>query len=332
MKICLGHHYRKWKVMVVAIAMLLMYPSHQVLANSYPNKAVTFIVPFAPGGPVDTAARIVTLPLNEKWKHSVVIDNKAGAGGVIGARAATKANPNGYSLFFSALHHVVLPSLRDDLGYEMGEDLVPIAGIAKFPIILIAHPSLNVKTIAELIELAKSKPNGITYGSSGTGGGTHLAGELFASKAGVKLQHVPYKGSAPAVQDLVGGHVNLMFADATSALPFIKTGQVVPLGIGNKERSVLAPDIPTMIEAGLSDYEAYSWSGLYAPKGTSIEVLEKIDSDLKEILERSEIINKMNLSGSEPMYMSKDELKQFTHDEILKWRDIIQKANIQVEK
>ena len=306
--------------------------SAPAMAADWPEKSVTFIVPFAPGGPVDTAARIVTMPLNTEWKNPVVIDNKAGAGGIVGARLAAKAKPDGYTFFFSAIHHAILPSLNDNLGYEIGVDLVPVAGVARFPIILVAHPSLNVKTVQELIDLAKAKPNTISYSSSGTGGGTHLAGELFASQAGVQLQHVPYKGSAPAVQDLVGGQVQLMFADATSALPFIKTGQVIPLGVGNKERSVLAPDIPTIHESGLPGYEAYSWSGLYAPKATPQEIINKVNADFNTSLANQENAQKMNGSGSEPMIMTPEEFGKFTQDEIVKWRDTIKKANIQVQK
>ena len=301
------------------------------MAADWPQRAVTFIVPFAPGGPVDTAARIVTMPFNSAWQYPVVIDNKAGAGGIVGARTAAKSKPDGHNFFFGAIHHAILPSLNNKLGYEIGEDLVPVAGIARFPLILVAHPSLKVKTVQELIDLAKAEPNKIAYSSSGTGGGTHLAGELFANQAGVQLQHIPYSGSAPAMQDLVGGQVQLMFADATSALPFIKTGQVVPLGVGNQERSALAPELPTISEAGLPGYEAYSWSGLYAPKGTSQEVIDKLAAEFERSLSNPEIIERMNGSGSEPMFFKPSDFAKFTQDEIAKWRDTIQKANIQVQ-
>ncbi|MFA5702778.1 MAG: tripartite tricarboxylate transporter substrate binding protein [Advenella sp.] len=300
-------------------------------AGKWPEQAVNFVVPFAPGGPVDTAARIVTAPLNDKWKQPIVIDNKAGAGGIVGARYSAKAKPDGYNYFFTAIHHAILPSMNDNLGYDAQKDFEPVGGVARFPLILVAHPSLNVKSVQELIDLAKEKPNTISYSSSGTGGGTHLAGELFASMAGVQLQHIPYKGSAPAVQDLVGGQVQLMFADATSALPFIKSGKVIPLGVGNKERSALSPDVPTIAESGLPGYEAYSWSGLFAPKGTPADVIEKLNADLNESLNTPAIIEKMNGSGSEPMPTTPEEFGQFLDVEIKKWRDTIQKANIKVQ-
>ncbi|NLY65783.1 MAG: tripartite tricarboxylate transporter substrate binding protein [Alcaligenaceae bacterium] len=300
-------------------------------AGKWPEQAINFVVPFPPGGPVDTAARIATASLADQWKQSTVIDNKAGAGGIVGARFSAKAKPDGYNYFFTAIHHAILPSLNDNLGYDAQKDFEPVGGVARFPLILVAHPSLNVKSVQELIALAKEKPNTISYSSSGTGGGTHLAGELFASMAGVQLQHIPYKGSAPAVQDLVGGQVQLMFADATSALPFIKTGKVIPLGVGNKERSALSPDVPTIAESGLPGYEAYSWSGLFAPKGTPADVIAKLNADLNASLNSVATEEKMNGSGSEPMPMSPEDFGQFLDAEIKKWHDTIQKANIKVQ-
>lgn len=319
------------KMLAAAILSCVPFAASWADAGKWPEQAVNFVVPFPPGGPVDTAARIATAPLAEQWKRPVVIDNKAGAGGIVGARYSAKAKPDGYNYFFTAIHHAILPSLNDNLGYDAQKDFEPVGGVGRFPIILIAHPSLNVKSVQELIELVKEKPNTIAYSSSGTGGGTHLAGELFASLADVKLQHIPYKGSAPAVQDLVGGQVQLMFADATSALPFIKSGKVIPLGVGNTERSVLAPEIPTIAESGVPDYEAYSWSGLFAPKGTPADVIKKMNADLNASLNIPETVEKMNGSGSEPMPMSPEAFGQFLDVEIKKWRDTIQKANIKVQ-
>lgn len=324
---------RRQTVKFLAVAMIscVPYTASWADAGKWPEQAINFVVPFPPGGPVDTAARIATASLAEQWKQSTVIDNKAGAGGIVGARFSAKAKPDGYNYFFTAIHHAILPSLNDNLGYDAQKDFEPVGGVARFPLILVAHPSLNVKSVQELIALAKEKPNTISYSSSGTGGGTHLAGELFASMAGVQLQHIPYKGSAPAVQDLVGGQVQLMFADATSALPFIKTGKVIPLGVGNKARSALSPDVPTIAESGLPGYEAYSWSGLFAPKGTPADVIAKLNADLNASLNTAVTEEKMNGSGSEPMPMSPQEFGQFLDTEIRKWHDTIQKANIKVQ-
>ncbi|HLU03652.1 MAG TPA: tripartite tricarboxylate transporter substrate binding protein [Advenella sp.] len=300
-------------------------------AAQWPAKAVSFIVPFAPGGPVDTAARIVTNGLTQQWQQTAIIENRAGAGGILGARLSAQAKPDGYNYFFAAIHHAILPSLNPSLDYDIQKDFVPVGMVARFPIILVAHPSLKVTSVKELIAQAKAQPGKIAYSSSGTGGGTHLAGALFASMAGIELQHVPYKGSAPAVQDLVGGQVQLMFADATSALPFIKSGKVVPLGVGNPQRSDLAPDVPPIADEGLPGYEAYSWSGLFAPAGTPADVVRQFNQDLNAQLNDKGVIEKMHGSGSEAMPMTPEGFGKFLNDEIAKWRKTITDANISIQ-
>ncbi len=301
------------------------------LAAEWPTKPVNFIVPFAPGGPVDTAVRIVTNGLSQQWNQTAVVDNKAGAGGILGARLSAKAKPDGYNYFCAAIHHAILPSLNKSLDYDIQKDFVPVAGLARFPIILVAHPSLNVKSVKELIALAKSQPGKIAYSSSGTGGGTHLAGALFASMAGVELQHVPYKGSAPAVQDLVGGQVQLMFADATSALPFMKAGKVIPLGVGNPEHSELAPDVPPIADEGLPGYEAYSWSGVFAPAGTPQDIVAQLNAGINAQLKDPAIIEKMHGSGSEPMPTTPAGFGEFLAGEIDKWHKTITDAGISIQ-
>lgn len=300
-------------------------------AAQWPTKAVSFIVPFAPGGPVDTAARIVTNGLTQQWQQTAIIENRAGAGGILGARLSAQAKPDGYNYFFAAIHHAILPSLNKSLDYDIQKDFVPVGAVARFPIILIAHPSLKVKSVKALIAQAKTQPGKIAYSSSGTGGGTHLAGALFSSMAGIELQHVPYKGSAPAVQDLVGGQVQLMFADATSALPFIKSGKVIPLGVGNPQRSDLAPDVPPIADEGLPGYEAYSWSGLFAPAGTPADIVKQVNQNLNAQLNDKSVIEKMHGSGSEAMPMTPEQFGKFLSDEIAKWHKTITDANITIQ-
>lgn len=300
--------------------------------DGWPKRAVNFIVPFPAGGPVDTSARFVTRPLGEKWGQSAVVDNRAGAGGIVGARAALKEKPDGYTFFFPAIHHAVLPSLRNDLGYDIQKDFELVSTVARFPIILVVHPSLPVNSVTELIEYVKANPNTVSFSSSGTGGGTHLAGELFNSMAGVKIQHIPYRGSAPAMQDLVGGQVQVMFADAPSALPFMKSGNVRALGVGNPERSTLAPDVPTIAEAGVPGYEAYSWTALVAPKGTPRDIVNKVNADLTEVLKDPEIGPAMAAAGAEPMPGTPEDFERFLDNEIKKWGTVIREANITIEQ
>lgn len=297
----------------------------------WPDKAVTFIVPFPPGGPVDTTARLTTQAMSKDWSVPAVIDNKAGAGGIVGAQTAAKSPAEGYHFFFAAIHHAVLPSLNSKLPYDIQKDFVPVGMGARYPIVLVVHPSLPVKSVKELIEYAKANPNKLSYSSAGTGGGTHLAGELFASLAGVKMQHIPYKGSSPAMQDLVGGQVQLMFADATSALPFIKSGRVRAIAVGNPEPSVFFPDLPTIASAGVKGYEAYSWSGLVAPKGTPPAVIKQANAQLNKVLKDPKVVEMMNNAGQEAVPMTPEEFAAFLDIEIKKWNQTIQTAGIKPE-
>lgn len=298
---------------------------------AWPQRAINFIVTFPAGGPVDTAARFVTKPLGELWGQPAIVDNKAGAGGIVGARTALKEKPDGYSFFFPAIHHSVLPSLRKDLGYDIQTDFEPVGSVARFPIILVVHPSLPVKSVKELISYAKEHPGKVSFSSSGTGGGTHLAGELFNSMAGVKLQHIPYRGSAPAMQDLVGGQVQVMFADAPSALPFIKSGHIIALGVGNPEPSVLAPGVPTIAEAGVPGYNAYSWTGLMAPKGTPPDIIKKLNHDLVGVLKDPAVGPSMAAAGAEPLPGTPEDFAEFLDTEIKKWAKVIKDADIKIE-
>lgn len=302
-----------------------------VAADNWPDSTVNFVVPFPPGGPVDTAARFVTRHLSEQWGKAAIVENKAGAGGIVGARYAMREKADGSSMFFAAIHHSVLPALGRELGYDIQGDFEPVGTVARFPIILVVHPSLEVHTVAELVEYAKANPGKVSFSSSGTGGGTHLAGELFKSLADVDLQHVPYRGSAPAMQDLVGGQVQVMFADAPSALPFIESGQIRALGVGNPEPSVLAPGVPPIAEAGVPGYEAYSWTVLVAPKGTPAAIVERANKDLNVALTDPELGPLMAAAGAEPMPGTSEDLAVFIDSEIRKWDEVIRAANIQMD-
>ena len=256
---------------------------------------------------------------------------EAAAGGIVGAQAAAKAPPDGNHFFFAAIHHAVLPSLKTKLPYDIQKDFVPVGMGARYPIVLVVHPSLPVKSVQELIAYAKANPNKLSYSSAGTGGGTHLAGELFTSLTGVKMQHIPYKGSSPAMQDLVGGQVQLMFADSTSAIPFIKSGRVRALAVGNPEPSVFFPDLPTIASSGVKDYEAYSWSGVVAPKGTPPEAVKQANAQLNKVLKDPQVIETMNKAGQEPVAMTPEEFAAFLDNEIKKWSKTIKSAGIQPE-
>ena len=314
-------------VMGAAFATAALAP--RAFAADWPSKSVNIVVPFPPGGPVDTATRFVSVPLGQRLGQTVVVDNKAGAGGIVGAQYAARLAPDGYSLFMAAIHHAVLPALRSDLTYDITKDFIPVGMTASFPIILVVHPSLEVKSVAELIAYAKANPGKLAYASSGTGGGTHLAGELFNSMAGTTMQHIPYRGSAPAMQDVLGGQVQVMFADGPSALPHVRGGKIRALGVGNPDRSPLAPDLPA-IAASLPGYEAYSWCGLFLPKGAPSAIAKRINEDQNAVLRDPEIAKSMLAAGAEPRPGSQEEFAQFLQGEITKWKTLIKERNIVV--
>jgi len=303
-------------------------PAH---AQNYPTKPVRFIVPFPPGGPVDATARAITFKLTEYWKQQAIVDNRAGAGGIVGAEIAAKSPADGYTVFVCSIHHSVLPSLRSDLSYNIEKDFAPVTFATQFPIILVAHPSVRARSVKELIAYAKANPGKLSYGSAGNGGGTHLAGELFKDIAHVDLLHVPYKGSAPAMTDLLGGQVQLMFSDGPTALPQIKGGKVRALAVGSPKRSALAPDVPTMAEAGLAGYDAYSWSGIVVPAATPKEIVAKLNADIVKALNDPEVKKRLLENGAEAMPGTPDQFGKTLRSEIAKWGKVVKAANIKAD-
>jgi len=296
-------------------------------APAWPNRTVRFIVPFPPGGPVDTTARIFATKLSEVWQTPTVIDNRAGAGGVVGATAAAKEAPDGHGLFVGAIHHSVNPSLMGKLPYDIEKDFAPISFAAMFPVFLVAHPSVPANSIQELIALAKSGTP-LAYGSSGNGGGTHLAGELFNMEAGTKLQHIPYKGSAPAMNDLLGGQVQLMFSDAPTALPHIKSGRVKVLAVASRKRSPMLPNVPSGVESGLPGFEAYSWAALFAPAQTPQPVLDKINADFNTVMKDPEVRRRLLEAGAEADPGTQEQMRQRLRSELDKWAKVIKAGGI----
>ena len=296
-------------------------------ADAWPSKPVRLIVPFPAGGPVDTTARLASQKLSEIWKTPMVIDNRAGAGGVVGAQAAAREAPDGYTLFMGAIHHSVNPALMGHLPYDIERDFAPISFAAMFPVFIVAHPSVPANTIQELIALAK-KGTPLAFGSSGNGGGTHLAGELFNMAAGTKLQHIPYKGSAPAMNDLLGGQVQLMFSDAPTALQHIKSGRIKVLGVASRKRSSMLPDVPTGVESGLPGYEAYSWAALFAPAKTPQAVLDKINADFNTAMKDPAVRQRLLDAGAEADPGTQEQMRQRLRGELDKWAKVIKTAGI----
>jgi tripartite-type tricarboxylate transporter receptor subunit TctC len=300
-------------------------------SGAYPVRQVKLIVPFPAGGPVDTLGRVTAQKLSELWGQPVVVDNRAGAGGIVGAEFAAKQPADGYSVFLCAIHHSVLPALKPNLPYNIEKDFVPVSFGTLFPVVLVAHPSVPVRTVAELIALAKSQPGKLSFASSGNGGGTHLAGELFNMHAGTQLLHVPYKGSAPAMNDLLGGQVQLMFSDAPTALAHIKSGRVRAIAVASAQRSALLPDLPTIAESGLPDYEAYSWAGFVLPAGTPKDIVARLNADIGKVLGQADVKQRLHQVGAEAMPGSPEQFARTLNQEITKWGKVVKAGNIQAD-
>ncbi len=301
------------------------------VAQTYPTRSVRLVVPFPAGGPVDTTGRALAHQLSSAWGQQALIDNRAGAGGLVGAEVAAKSTPDGYTLLVCSIHHAVLPSLHAKLSYDIERDFVPVSFVAYFPVILVVHPSLPVHSVADLIALDRAQPGTLSFGSSGNGGGTHLAGELFNMQAGTQLLHVPYKGSAPAMSDLLGRQVQIMFSDAPTALPQIRAGKLRALALAGAQRSTLLPDLPTIAESGLPGYEASSWAAVVAPAATPAAIVTQLSADIGQALGHANVKQRLQDIGAETAAGTPDELRRFLRQEIVKWGEVVRKAQIRID-
>ena len=296
--------------------------------TQFPRGPVRLIVPFPPGGPVDVTARALALRLTELWSQQVAVENRSGGNSVIGAEAAARAAPDGQTIFVGAIHQSVLPGFGNKLPYDLEKDFTPVMFGAQFPIILCAHPSVPAANVRELIKFARANPARLAYSSAGNGGGTHLAGDLFKEKAGVFMLHIPYRGSAPAMTDLLAGQVQLMFADGPTALPHLKSGRVRALAVGSPQRSALVPELPTMIEAGVPGYEAYSWAGIWVPAATPREIVAKINADTVRAFADAATRDRLLGQGAEVAPGTPEQFASFVKSEMSKWAAVIKRAGI----
>lgn len=300
-------------------------------AQSYPTKSVRMLVPFPPGGGTDFMARLIGRHLTEKWGQTVVIENRPGASMMIASEIVAKAPPDGYTIIMSSSNHTINPSLYPKIPYDTVKDFAPVTQVATSPFLLVVHPSLPVKTTRELIALARARQGQLTYASSGTGGPQQLAGELFKTMAKVDITHVPYKGTGPAEVDLVGGHVQVMFATIISAAPQVAAGKMRALAITSKERSSAFPDLPTVSEAALKGYEATSWWGVLAPGRTPLEVINKLNVDIVGVLQLTEPRGRITALGGEPVGNTPQQFAALLHEELGKWAKVIKEANIKID-
>jgi tripartite-type tricarboxylate transporter receptor subunit TctC len=296
----------------------------------YPNHPIRLICPFAPGGGTDLTARAIAQKLTDAWGQSVIVDNRPGANGTIAVDIATKALPDGYTLTMISSSHSVNSSLYK-LPYDLTRDLAPITQATSQPYALVVNPSVPAKSVKELIALAKAKPDGVTYGSSGLGGLSHLSGALFASLAGIKMIHVPYKGGYPALNDVVGGQIQMLFSTLLQADAMLKSGRVRALAVTTKKRSPAAPDLPTMQEAGVPGYEVAGWYGVLAPAKTPQPLIDKLNVEIVRALKSPDIQSKLAADGSEAVGSTPAEFGAHIKAEIAKWAKVTKEANIKAE-
>ena len=301
-----------------------------VVAQNYPARPLRMIVPFSPGGATDVPARILAQRLSEAFGHQIVIDNRPGAGGVLGADAVAKAPPDGYTLLLTATTHVISASLYKKLPYDAIRDFAPVMLIGSGPNVLTVHPSLPAKNVRELIALAKTRPGKIDYASSGNGSAQHLFGALFMSLADVRMMHIPYKGSAPATTDLIAGQVSVGFPGIALVLPHTKAGRLRALAVTSAERSKAMPDVPSIAEAGVPGYAATLWLGLLAPKGTPPEIVQKLYDEIAKLLRQPEVESAYLATGTDVTISNPEQFGRFVQAEYDKWAKVIRTIGAQV--
>ena len=317
------------KVLAVAAAALL---PELGAAQSYPDRPIRVIVPVPAGGTPDVVARMVQPGLTSLLGQQLVIDNRGGAGGLIGAELAAKAIPDGYTLFFSSPGSLtILPHLQKRVAYDTLRDFAPISLVSIGPFLLITHPSLPVKTVKELLALAKSEPGKLNYASAGNGAANHLAMELFKSMAGVNITHVPYKGAPQAVTDLIGGSVNLMFNSIPPVLQHIKSGRLKLLGVSSAKRSPQLPDVPTVSEAGVPGYESITWFGLLAPAKTPRPIVARLNEALVKVVRAPETKSQLEIQGYDPVGSSAAEFSAFIRAESEKYAKVVKASGAKVD-
>lgn len=299
--------------------------------QGYPNKPVHVIVPFTAGSATDILARTFGQKLSEMWGQPVVVDNRPGAGGTIGAGIVAKSSPDGHTLLVHSAAFAYNPSIYSGLPYDTAKDFVEIAPLGGQPNVLIVAPSLGVKSVKELIALAKEKPGQLNYGSAGTGSGTHINGEKFKLAAGIDVVHVPYKGTPEALNDTLAGRVTYFFSPISAAIPNVREGKLVALGVSTAKRSSALPNVPTIAEAALPGFDYNLWVGLFAPAGTPPDVVDKINKDIDRVLQLPDVKERLANLGAEAMPMTPGEFKKFVQTEIEESAKVIKAAGIKAQ-
>ena len=310
------------------LALALVFCATQALAQTWPTKPIKVFVGVPPGGPTDSVLRAVSPELSEALGQPIVVENKPGASAVIATDAAAKAAPDGYTFTFIYITHVTNPTLMKSLPYDSLSDLAPVTMVGRQPMVLLAHPSFPAASVKELIAAAKAAPGKINYGASDSGSAPHLAGELFKALAGIDLAPIHYKGTAPAMTDLLAGHIQVMFVSNISALPQVKSGRLKPLGVTGATRTAQAPEIPTIAESGLAGYEMYGWYGFAAPAKTPRPIIHRLYSEVAKIAQDPKMKARLAGQGLELVGNTPEEFDAFIRAEIEKWSKVLRAAGV----
>lgn len=318
-------------VRLTSIACVLAMVSGAVVAQQgYPNKPIRMIVPFGAGGSTDNLARTMAQKLSEALGQPVIVDNRPGGNAVIGSEALVKSPPDGYTIMMTSVDHTVIPQLLPT-PYDPIKDFAPVGAVSYTQLLLVVNPAVPANNLQELIALAKSKPGQLNYASSGSGGVPHLTGEMFSSLAGIKMQHIPYKGGGPAMIDLVGGQVQLTFAIPINAIPHIKNGKLRPIAITGTSRLDALPQVPTFTEAGVPGLDVKTWFGVFAPPGTPKPIVDRLSGEIVRILSTPDVKEKLLAQGMEPYVTTADEFAAIVKADVAKYGQVIKAGNIKID-
>ena len=315
---------------IILLALTIAGP-RTASAQSYPAKAVRIVVPFPPGAGADIVTRLITAKLGSAFGQQFVVDNRAGAAGHIGAEVAAHAAPDGYTLLSTPASIVISRSLYPKLNYDIEKDLDPVVLIASAPFVLVVHPSLPARNVRELIALARAKPGELYYASTGNGGTPHLATEIFKMQAKIDIVHVPYKGTPPAVTDLLSGQVQLMFANTLSVLPHVRSGRLRALAISSIKRSAAAPELPTVAESGMPGFDVSTWFGMLAPRGTPKEIIDRLDGEVRKIVQMADVRARLISQGADPIGSTPEEFRAYLKSELVKWEKAVKAVGVRIE-
>ncbi len=317
------------RIAALALPVLLLVPG-SALAQTYPDKVVRIVVPYPPGGSNDVLARHLAQKLTPLLGQNVIVDNRGGASGAIGADHVAKAAPDGYTLLFNSASFAASAAAEPHLPFDTEKDFAVVAGTGVGPMLLTVHPSMPVKDVNELIQLARSRPGKLNYSSSGVAGINHLATEMFRHMAKINIVHVPYKGMGPAITDLIGGQVQLLITTFPSIGTQVKAGRVKALAVTSPARSQFAPELPTVAESGVPGYEAQVWWGLFAPAGTPKLIIDRLNGEVRKILETADMKEKLAREGAEPLIQTPEQFGETLRSSIQMWRKVVKEANVKL--